>query len=157
MYGQVCEGDTVSITPEEANEPLYIARVVSMWEQGGEKLFHAAWLNRGGETVLGETSDPCELFLVDMCGDTQLDAVMGKVGVQRMIHSSDWTMLGGKDQEEEKMEEDGTSFFFQKWYDQDTARFEDPPSDYLQTASRVCPSCTRNKKKVSAMIAVPSL
>jgi DNA (cytosine-5)-methyltransferase 1 len=136
--------------PEEPNEPLYIARVVYMWEKGGEKYFHGCWLNRGGETVLGETSDPCELFLVDMCCDTLLSAVMGKVCVEHRAYPSDWQMLGGKGELECEGEEqdDQGKFFFQKWYDCDSIRFEDPPLEYLNIFSGVCPSCVRNECKV---------
>ena len=76
-------GDAVSVCPESPEEPLYIARVCSMWEEqvGGAKLFHALWLNRSCETVLGETGDPCELFLVDSCDDNPLGSVMEKVDV----------------------------------------------------------------------------
>lgn len=137
--------------PEEANEPLYIARVVSMWEEGnGEKYFHGCWFYRGGETVLGETSDPCELFLVDVCADTLLSAVIGKVCVEQKTYPSDWSMLGGheeldsKDREDE--EEDESRFFFQKMYDPDTARFEDPP--LLDVSSGVCQSCLKIARKV---------
>ena len=148
FFLQISEGDCVSVTPEEPNEPLYIARVISMWEEGEEKQFHASWFSRGRETVLGETSDPCELYLVDSCNDTPLGAVTGKVTVQMKTYPSNWKMLGGQEVQEEEGEEDGTNFFFQKWYDQDTARFEDPPLEYLQVSSRVCQSCTSNGYKV---------
>lgn len=77
----MCVGDFVSVCPEKAGEPLYIARVSSMWEADGEKLFHATWFSRGSETVLGETSDPCELFLTDTCGDAHLESISDKVTV----------------------------------------------------------------------------
>lgn len=149
-YVQVCEGDYVSVMPEEPNDPLYIARVVSLWEEStGEKSFHASWFSRGGETVLGETSDPYEIFLVDSCSDTPLSAVKGRVSIQLKQSPSDWRMLGGQEEiDDEKMEEDGNKLFFQKWYDPNTARFEDPPIEYLESRERVCQSCIRNKHKV---------
>lgn len=138
--------------PAEPNDPLYIARLVSMWEDAiGDKYFHASWFNRGGETVLGETSDPCELFLVDLCDDTLLSAVMGKVCVERKTHPSDWRMLGGHEELENESgeQEDENKFFFQKWYEQDTARFEDPPLEYLEVSDHgVCQCCVRNMRKV---------
>nr|AKR53930.1 DNA (cytosine-5) methyltransferase 1 [Latrunculia apicalis] len=134
----VCEGDCVSVTAEEPNEPLYIARVISLWEESGEKYFHALWFSRGGETVLGETSDPCELFLVSSCADTPLDAVVGKVSVELRT-------LG--EAADEPDQEEGDKFFFQKWYDEDSARFEDPPLSYLEYSSRECCSCVYNQRK----------
>ena len=78
---QVSVGDCVSVCPETPGEPLYIARVSSMWQVDGDKLFHATWFSRGSETVLGETSDPSELFLADTCGDAQLESITDKVHV----------------------------------------------------------------------------
>lgn len=150
---QVCEGDYVSVTPEEPNEPLDIARVMSMWQEGGEKLFHASWLNRGGDTVLGETSDPCELFLVDVCEDNPLGAVVGKVNVTLQTELfEDWRVNGGEEEnmeDENKEDGEGTNFFVQKFYDNDTARFEDLPAEHLRYEARACQSCVRKNVKVS--------
>ena len=144
------------VMPAEPNDPLYIARVVSMWEDAsGEKYFHACWFSRGGETVLGETSDPCELFLVDSCEDTLLSAVTGKVCVELKIPPLDWRMLGGQESlDVDKVDqEDGNRFYYQKWYDQDTARFEDPPPEYLAVSAGVCHSCARIKHRVFTLCA----
>lgn len=149
---QVSEGDCVSVSPTDPNEPVYIARVVSLWEDAmGKKYFHACWFSRGGETVLGETSDTCELFLVDSCEDTLLSAVTGKVSVEQKVYPSHWHMLGGQEEpdDERRDQEDDNHFFFQKWYDPDTARFEDPPLEYLAISGGVCSSCARNKCKVT--------
>ena len=142
----------MSVMPAEPNEPFYIARVLLMWEDtNGDQYFHAHWFSRGGETVLGETNDPHELFLVDSCADTLLSAVTGKVSVELKTCLSDWHMIGGQDEPEEEMidQEDGSNFFFQKWYDQDAARFEDPPPEYLAVPNGACYICAKNKCKVS--------
>lgn len=144
---QVSVGDCVSVSPEEPNNPVYLARVISMWEEAGEKEFHAMWFSRGGETVLGETSDPSELFLVDICDDSPLAAITGKATVKFQPPPPDWSVAGGREVEEE--DERGDFFYYQKFYDQDTARFEDPPMEHLaRSADRVCPSCTRSRMKV---------
>ena len=120
-----------------------------VWCQCGRKYFHACWFSRGAETVLGETSDPSELFLVDSCEDTLLSAVTGKVSVEQKLSPADWHMLGGLEEpDNEKIDQEDGNFFFQKWYDPDTARFEDPPSEYLALSGRVCNSCARSKCKV---------
>ena len=54
-----------------------------MWEDaGGRPMFHGQWFSRGSETVLGESADPCELFLIDRCDDNPLGAVVDKVDVR---------------------------------------------------------------------------
>lgn len=55
-------------------------------------MFHAHWFCRGTDTVLGESSDPLELFLVDECEDMQLSFVHGKVNVLYKAPSEDWFM-----------------------------------------------------------------
>lgn len=115
----------MSVNPEKPNDPLYIARVMSMWEESGGKFFHALWFSHGSETILGDTSDPRELFLVDSCDDMSLTAITGRVHVQL-----------------DEMEGD---FFVRKWYDPDRARFEDPP---VTVPDQECRSCVSNQQKV---------
>ena len=40
-----------------------------------------ACCSRGLDTLLGETGDPCELFLVDECDDNPLGAILNKINV----------------------------------------------------------------------------
>ena len=118
----------MSVTPEKPNEPLYIGRVISMWHDGS-KQFHALWFSHGCETILGETSNPRELFLVDSCQDLPLSAVVEKVHVAT---------------ETENMEAD---FFVKKKYYPELGRFEDLQTDTDET----CPSCVKEEKEVSRL------
>ena len=44
MYLQVVLNDVVSVCPEAPDEPLYIARIIRMWEDNnGKKMFHGWW------------------------------------------------------------------------------------------------------------------
>ena len=79
-------GDCVSVTPDDPATPLYVARVGGLWESpGGDKEFHATWFVRGADTVLGETSDPAELFLLDECDDEPLASVTDKINVRYLL------------------------------------------------------------------------
>lgn len=69
----------------------FLTRITALWEDG-EKMFHAHWFCRGTDTVLGESSDPLELFLVDECEDMQLSFVQGKVNVLYKAPSENWCM-----------------------------------------------------------------
>ena len=60
---------------------MFSCRITALWEDNSGKMFHAHWFLRGTDTVLGESSDPLELFLVDECEDMQLSFVEGKVNV----------------------------------------------------------------------------
>lgn len=116
-------------------------------------MFHAHWFCAGTDTVLGATSDPLELFLVDECEDMQLSYIHSKVKVVYKAPSENWALevsarrplgappslrgvvadtassspKGGMDPEALMAEDDGKTYFYQLWYDQDYARFESPP------------------------------
>uniref|UniRef100_A0A3Q1C2H1 DNA (cytosine-5)-methyltransferase n=1 Tax=Amphiprion ocellaris TaxID=80972 RepID=A0A3Q1C2H1_AMPOC len=142
-------GDCVSVSSEDPSIPLYLARITSLWEDVGGKMFHAHWFLRGIHTVLGESSDPLELVIVDECEDMLLNYVQGKVNVMYKAPSNNWFMEGGIDVDIKVIEDDGKSFFYQFWYDTEFARFETPPktSPSEQCEFKFCGSCTRTKKR----------
>lgn len=55
-------------------------------------MFHAHWFLRGIHTVLGESSDPLELVIVDECEGMLLNYVQGKVNVTYKAPSNNWFM-----------------------------------------------------------------
>lgn len=112
-------GDCVSVSSEDPSIPLYLARcdiskemqsndvfkgclyktndvliprITSLWEDVNGKMFHAHWFLRGIHTVLGESSDPLELVIVDECEDMLLNYVQGKVNVAYKAPSNNWFM-----------------------------------------------------------------
>ncbi|XP_012254092.2 DNA (cytosine-5)-methyltransferase 1-like isoform X2 [Athalia rosae] len=143
--------DCVLIEPDDPAIPLYIAKIVYMYEMinGEKKLFHANWFCRGGDTVLGETSDPIELFLVDECEEAPFSAVKCKAQVIRKNIPDNWAELGGNKlcPEDQINDVNQTTFFYQKRYQVETARFEDPLPDpkclRQDIAHRFCPACAR--------------
>uniref|UniRef100_W5MKZ4 DNA (cytosine-5)-methyltransferase n=1 Tax=Lepisosteus oculatus TaxID=7918 RepID=W5MKZ4_LEPOC len=141
-------GDCVSVSPDDPSKPLYLARITALWEDNNGKMFHAHWFCRGTDTVLGESSDPLELFLVDECEDMQLSYVKGKVNVMYKAPSNNWFMEGGMDSEIKVIDDDGKSFFYQLWYNPEYARFETPPnvSPAEDCEIMFCDSCTRTKE-----------
>uniref|UniRef100_A0A8C3AVK8 DNA (cytosine-5)-methyltransferase n=1 Tax=Cyclopterus lumpus TaxID=8103 RepID=A0A8C3AVK8_CYCLU len=142
-------GDCVSVSSEDPTLPLYLARISSLWEDNNGKMFHAHWFHRGTQTVLGESSDPLELVMVDECEDMLLNYVQGKVNVMYKAPADDWFMAGGMDLEIKVIEDDGKSFFYQFWYDTDYARFETPPKTTSSEDCKFtfCCSCIRTKEK----------
>lgn len=75
---------------------------------------------------------------------------------------SNWFLSGGEEvpDNEREAEDDGKTFFVQKYYDQTLARFEDIPTEYLRYCSSdhahsspllpssvtYCPSCERQSQ-----------
>nr|XP_031545452.1 DNA (cytosine-5)-methyltransferase 1 isoform X2 [Vicugna pacos] len=139
-------GDCVSVIPDDSSKPLYLARVTALWEDSSNgQMFHAHWFCAGTDTVLGATSDPLELFLVDECEDMQLSYIHSKVKVVYKAPSENWALEGGMDPEALMSEDDGKTYFYQLWYDQDYARFESPPKTQPTEDNKYkfCASCAR--------------
>nr|6X9I_A Chain A, DNA (cytosine-5)-methyltransferase 1 [Homo sapiens]6X9J_A Chain A, DNA (cytosine-5)-methyltransferase 1 [Homo sapiens]6X9K_A Chain A, DNA (cytosine-5)-methyltransferase 1 [Homo sapiens]7SFC_A Chain A, DNA (cytosine-5)-methyltransferase 1 [Homo sapiens]7SFD_A Chain A, DNA (cytosine-5)-methyltransferase 1 [Homo sapiens]7SFE_A Chain A, DNA (cytosine-5)-methyltransferase 1 [Homo sapiens]7SFF_A Chain A, DNA (cytosine-5)-methyltransferase 1 [Homo sapiens]7SFG_A Chain A, DNA (cytosine-5 len=139
-------GDCVSVIPDDSSKPLYLARVTALWEDSSNgQMFHAHWFCAGTDTVLGATSDPLELFLVDECEDMQLSYIHSKVKVIYKAPSENWAMEGGMDPESLLEGDDGKTYFYQLWYDQDYARFESPPKTQPTEDNKFkfCVSCAR--------------
>ncbi|XP_061936653.1 DNA (cytosine-5)-methyltransferase PliMCI-like isoform X1 [Apis cerana] len=142
--------DYVLVEPRNPAIPSHVAKVIYMWEnKNGIKQFHANWLHRGNDTILGETSDPIELFLSDDCDDIPFKSVRSKCTVIFKEIQKNWSELGNMDLnfENDVKDLDGKTFFFQKRYIPETARFEDPVPDikyfHKKNSYRFCPACTR--------------
>ncbi|XP_014605619.1 PREDICTED: DNA (cytosine-5)-methyltransferase PliMCI-like [Polistes canadensis] len=147
---EIRANDCVLIESSDPAVPLQIARVIYMWEdKSGAKLCHANWFRRGSDTVLGETSDPLELFALDECDNVPFFSIKCKATVIYRKKPKDWSQLGNLDEalEYEIKDEDGKTFFYQKKYTSETARFEDPALDSIcqrkEISHRFCPACVR--------------
>ncbi|XP_076281112.1 DNA (cytosine-5)-methyltransferase PliMCI [Lasioglossum baleicum] len=142
--------DYVLIESNDPTVPLQIAKVMYMWDdRNGAKLCHANWFRRGSDTVLGETSDPLEVFLLDECDNVPFTSVKSRATVIYKSRPQNWSELGDADllPEDEIQNKDGRTFFYQKRYTPETARFEDPPPDPVcqrkEISHRFCPACVR--------------
>ncbi|XP_024944997.1 DNA (cytosine-5)-methyltransferase PliMCI isoform X2 [Cephus cinctus] len=147
---EISVNDCVMVEPSDPTIPLQIARVIYMWEnRRGFKMFHATWFRRGSDTVLGETSDPTELFLNDDCDEVPLSSVTTKATVKKLDIPNDWALFDNTDVklDNEFKNSDGKCFFYQKRYTSETARFEDPLSDppcpKKEISHRFCAACAR--------------
>lgn len=140
--------DCVFIEPKNPAIPLHIARVVYMWEnKKGNQMFHANWFCRSTDTLLGETSDPKELFICDECANLPLSSVKSTTTVILKQIPDNWEDMGNRSLTKENDMKDDESFFYQKQYTRETARFEDPfedpPSPRDNVLHRYCASCIR--------------
>lgn len=141
---EVRVGDYVMLNSTKPNRPLNIARICSMWQEFPQgPTFHAHLFCRGSDTLLGETSDPQELFVVDMCENCPLGSIVSKAQVFRVAVSDNWSMEGGLFTQNIPVEDDGRSFFYSKQYDCELARFEYLEHDDVPAKDDVssCLSC----------------
>lgn len=89
--------DYVLVEPRNPAIPLHIGKVIYMWENKvGVKQFHANWLRRGTDTILGKTADPLEVFLSDDCEDVPFKCVNSKATVIHKKTLENWSELGKK-------------------------------------------------------------
>ncbi|XP_059051401.1 DNA (cytosine-5)-methyltransferase PliMCI-like [Achroia grisella] len=153
-------GDYVMVETSQPNIPALVARVVYMWKEiFNPKLgfFHGEVFIRSSDTVLGEVGDPREIFLGDRCcHGAPLSSILRKACVEKHQTPSDWFKLGGKDVVDDNFEDDGKTYFYKKYYERFTARFEDLPDDpncpNELRKHRFCPSCERKTKRDSRNI-----
>lgn len=148
-------GDFVMVETSQPNIPALVARVVYMWKETSNPLsgyFHAEVFIRSSDTVLGEVGDPREIFLGDRCcHGAPLSSILRKACVERKDVPADWFKLGGKEVVDDFIDDDGKTYFYKKYYERFTARFEDLPVDpicpNLLRKHRFCPSCERKTRK----------
>lgn len=148
-------GDYVMVETSQANIPALVARVVYIWKETSYSqmgYFHGEVFIRATETVLGEVGDPREVFLGDKCCHAApLSSILRKATVERTETPKDWFKMGGKDVTDGAFEDDGKTYFYNKFYERFTARFEDlpddPPCPNDLRRHRFCPSCERKTNR----------
>lgn len=152
---QLCNGDFVMVESSQTNVPALVARVVYMWKEiinSKMGFFHAEVFIRSSDTVLGEVGDPREVFLGDRCSHgAPLSSILRKACVEKKDIPEDWFKLGGKVVDEKTFEDDGKTYFYNKYYERFTARFEDlpvnPECPNVLRKHRYCPSCERKTRR----------
>jgi len=154
---QMYVGDFVMVCPDNPNAPLFICRIAYMWQDSnGKQMFHSQWLYRASETVLGETGDAAEVFFSDECDDNPLGSVMSRCKVEikePKIESFYEGVLKELVPDAETEDDENHTFFIQKWYDVEDARFVDIPHVFKEKAVDVifCPCCQRKDEELKAL------
>lgn len=145
-------GNYVMLNANVPGVPLLIAKVAYMWDEPLQgKMFHAHLLCRGSNTVLGETADPRELFVVDECENCPLGTVVRTAQVHHVKTDANWAFNGGLDHLPESLDDDGQTFYFKMRYDRERSRFEDLlPEPEGKMDYKPCTSCRRtcNKRNI---------
>lgn len=152
---ELTTGEYVMVETSQPNIPALVVRVVYMWKETinpKSGYFHGEVFIRSSDTVLGEVGDPREVFLGDRCcHGAPLSSILRKAHIERRETPKDWFRLGGKETEDDSLEDDGKTYFFTKYYERFTARFEDlaenPECPNPLRKHRFCPSCERKTKK----------
>jgi site-specific DNA-cytosine methylase len=136
---------------------VWFGRIEYLYSEAGEGKAHVRWFLHGGETILMQTAGPKELFLLDRCDSVSLEAIAGKIKVDRL------TMAGAVETRFQKTNE----YFCRFWYDEpaeaietdghrfpvfEDARFHEHPFPLYDTNSRErCYSCEIQAKNIAAL------
>jgi len=144
--------DTVLISPDKDNIPLYIAKVGYMYDGPGGAMVHVQWFGRSIDTILGESGDPAEIFLLTECEDQPLLSIWKHCNVTHMPEAEfdNWRKEGGQEPKE-FMQDDGCNFWYRFHYTPNVARFEYPtplpekPED-LEEGQVFCGVCCIKKE-----------
>ncbi|XP_052746460.1 DNA (cytosine-5)-methyltransferase 1 isoform X2 [Bicyclus anynana] len=148
-------GEFVTVETAQPNVPSLVARVTYMWKDvrlNNKEYFHGQIFIRASETVLGEVGNAREVFLGDRCyHGLPISSILRKAYVEKRETPKNWFKFGGKEVDEESIEDDGKTYFYQKYYEMFTARFEDLPDDpecpNVYRKYRFCPSCERTMRR----------
>lgn len=88
-------GDFVTLRSTNEGVSAQIVKVAYMWEDvSGIARFHANYLWRSRDTVLGETGNKKELFFINRCLDMTLAGAMKKVDVEFRKFPRNWSEKG---------------------------------------------------------------
>ncbi|CAG9770763.1 unnamed protein product [Ceutorhynchus assimilis] len=138
-------GDFVTIKSEPPNEPLWVVKVVAMYENSWKKSqFHGLLFCRSKDTILADTAEPQEIFLVDECDDLYLGSIFRKANVKYIRMSDNWSELGGTYSSIEQLEDNGEDFYFSKRFENKLSRFVDIKDEEINEEG--CISCKRKAK-----------
>nr|UOI87905.1 DNA cytosine-5-methyltransferase 1 [Sogatella furcifera] len=146
---EIARGDTVLIDPNEPGVPMLVGIVMYMWYDlfSKEQLFHAQWFCRGEDTVLGETSNNQELFLLYECGDVPVSSISEKITVRKIKLPSDWNEFCKSPFSEMQTDNDEKTFFYKMRYNAAHGRFEtleeEPDCNDKENHHRLCKSCDK--------------
>jgi hypothetical protein len=74
------------LNSENSEEPLCVAKIVYMYDRFPQgPTIHVHMFHRGIDTILGETADPQELFVANLCEDCPLGSVIRKAEVGSVL------------------------------------------------------------------------
>lgn len=104
-----------------------IGRIESLFKDGSNKMAHLTIFTHSFQTIIGDISDPQEIFLLKKCYDININDIIKKLNVTYKIPDKDWFNLGNSkliDLVEPIDRSRKNSFFYQFRYDDKFGRFE---------------------------------
>ncbi|XP_025419403.1 DNA (cytosine-5)-methyltransferase 1-like [Sipha flava] len=122
---------------------------------------HLSLFIHGYETILGETSDPQEIFAIKKCLNIDINDIVKILDVTQKIPSANWFNLGGsklQDLLEPVNRNSKNSFFYQFYYDEEFGRLEYPkPENQINKNKNIknCQNCQIKELEKKSKIPEP--
>uniref|UniRef100_A0A2S2Q3B0 Cytosine-specific methyltransferase n=1 Tax=Sipha flava TaxID=143950 RepID=A0A2S2Q3B0_9HEMI len=142
----ICENMFVVVKNKCSTVPL-IGRIEYLYKKNLKDKAHITLFMHSYETVLGEASDPQEIFSLKKCMNIDLTHIVKILDVTQKIPRKDWFNLGGSKLQEllEPVNRNNKkSFFYQLQYDDEFGRFEYPEDSNNDKNDKYCKNCEDN-------------
>ena len=151
---RISNGDFVYVTPDDSSTARYVFRIVRLFQDNSvpatsgfeNRLAHVQKFCFGNDTVLGETAEDRELFLLLDCETIQLLEVEGRVDVAYWAGPSNFHQIGNtKESVITPSDEIKERFWFRLRYDPTLSRFEAIEREMLDRMK--CYPCEARKQR----------
>ena len=136
VNGEILQaGNFILVRPDDTNTEYYICRIIYFEQDGSEKSAHVQTYCRGADTLLGETSDPKEMFALIDCESVPCYDIVRKIDMWYWPGPRNWSRVGGsKISTYTPSDEinDSSTFWFRLAYNSALGRFESVPHQLLE-------------------------
>lgn len=125
---KLCKNMFVSVKSNDSEQPI-LGRIEYFYKQNSKDKAHLMLFIHSYETVLGEASDPQELFALKNCKNVEIQNVLQILDVSFKKPSDNWVNHGNsklQDLLEPVDRNNENSYFYQFQYDDEFGRFEYP-------------------------------
>ncbi|KAK3027761.1 hypothetical protein RJ639_042253 [Escallonia herrerae] len=147
-------GDTVLVEVDESDELPAICFIEYMFETvDGEKMLHGRIMQRGSQTVLGNTANEREVFMTNECMEFELKDVKETIimdirsmpwGQQHRKANADADKIDRARAEDRKKKGLQTEYYCKSLYWPERGAFFSLPLDTMGLGSGICHSCKLN-------------
>ncbi|VVC27920.1 DNA (cytosine-5)-methyltransferase 1-like,Bromo adjacent homology (BAH) domain,DNA (cytosine-5)- [Cinara cedri] len=147
------------IVKEDSSIDPIIGCVQYLFKTRSKIMAHIILFMRGNQTILGDTSDPRELYLLKKCTDIDIKHIIQVADVTYKKPSKDWFKLGDsklKDILEPVDRKKINTFFYQFQYNDEFGRFEHPDSSEIlfrgKNQNKCCSNCIKKDLEIKTQI-----
>uniref|UniRef100_T1J9Q0 DNA (cytosine-5-)-methyltransferase n=1 Tax=Strigamia maritima TaxID=126957 RepID=T1J9Q0_STRMM len=155
IHGEVFKvGDCIYIDSQSA---FHLGKIISIRHDKIENKggLHVVYFISASDTILGKAASENEYFLSNYCQTIGFKSIKCKSDIVFKPQLSNWKSIGGEDLEEKSINNAGRRFYYSKFHDQKTCRFEDIPEAFNNLDADSCPICEIKNRETQGTISLP--